>query len=96
MNFVVFPMFFLSGGLYPVKQLPSALRAAVYLNPMTYGIDLFKHVLLPTGASSRMAADLPISLDVAALVVMSLSAMAVATLLFDKEAKLMKLAREKA
>jgi len=93
MNFVVFPMFFLSGGLYPVKLLPSALRTAVYLNPMTYGIDLFKHVLLPPQTSSRLTADLPVVLDVAVLMVMSLAAAAVATFLFDKEAKLMKLTR---
>jgi len=93
MNFVVFPMFFLSGGLYPVKLLPSWLRAAVYLNPMTYGIDLFKHVLLPAQASTRLAADLPVTVDVAALAAISLAAMTMATFLFDKEAKLMKLAK---
>lgn len=93
MNFVVFPMLFLSGGLYPVRLLPSAIRTVVYLNPMTYGIDLFKHILLPVRASSELAADIPVTLDLAALFVISVIAVTLAAILFDKEAKLMKLSR---
>src|SRR5207249_11526322 len=39
MNFVVFPMLFLSGALYPVRRLGPALHALVYLNPLAYGVD---------------------------------------------------------
>jgi ABC-2 type transport system permease protein len=35
----VFPIFFLSGALYPISQLPAFLKVFVYLNPLTYGID---------------------------------------------------------
>jgi ABC-2 type transport system permease protein len=94
MNFVVFPMFFLSGGLYPVRLLPDVLRIVVYLNPLTYGIDLFKHVLLPDTASGPLAADFPVLVDTAALLIVSVVAGAVAIQLFDKEAKLVKLARK--
>ncbi len=86
MNFVIFPMFFLSGGLYPVKLLPEPLRILVSLNPLTYGIDLFKHVLLNT-------AEFPPALDIAVLLGVSLIAAAAATLLFDKESKLMRAAK---
>jgi ABC-2 type transport system permease protein len=86
MNFVIFPMFFLSGGLYQVKLLPEPLRILVSLNPLTYGIDLFKHVLLN-------AAEFPPVLDVAVLLIVSAIAAAGATLLFDKESKLMRAAK---
>ena len=86
MNFVIFPMFFLSGGLYPVKLLPEPLRILVQVNPLTYGIDLFKHVLLH-------AAEFPPALDIAVLLAVSLTACAAATLLFDKESKLMRAAK---
>jgi len=46
MNFLVMPMFFLSGAMYPVSSMPHALRQLTYINPLTYGIDAFKHVLL--------------------------------------------------
>lgn len=43
MNFVVFPMFFLSGALYPVARLPEVLQVVARANPLTYGVDLLKH-----------------------------------------------------
>ena len=47
MNFIIMPMFFLSGAMYPVKLLPEALRFAAQLNPLTYGVDALKHVISP-------------------------------------------------
>ncbi len=93
MNFVVFPMFFLSGGLYPVKLLPDLLQIPMYLNPLTYGIDLFKHVLLPHATLTPMEADLPVLVDLMALSVFSATMLLAATALFDKEAKLVRLSR---
>ena len=46
MNFLVMPMLFLSGAMYPVTSMPPALRHLTQINPLTYGIDAFKHVLL--------------------------------------------------
>ncbi|MBI3988342.1 MAG: ABC transporter permease [candidate division NC10 bacterium] len=93
MNFVVFPMFFLSGGLYPVKLLPGLLQIVVYFNPLTYGIDLFKHVLLPHAAMTPMGADLPTLVDLATLSLFAVIMLLAATALFDKEAKLVRLSR---
>jgi ABC-2 type transport system permease protein len=39
MNFVIMPIFFLSGALYPLTNLPGALTVATHLDPLTYGID---------------------------------------------------------
>jgi ABC-2 type transport system permease protein len=39
MNFMVMPMFFLSGALYPLSHLPSVLTVITRLDPLTYGID---------------------------------------------------------
>jgi len=45
MNFVLFPVFFLSGSLYPVERLPPALNLVATLNPFTHGVDLLRHAL---------------------------------------------------
>ena len=45
MNFIIFPLFFLSGALYPLDRLPSWLSLASRLDPMTYGVDLLRHAL---------------------------------------------------
>jgi ABC-2 type transport system permease protein len=94
MNFVVFPMFFLSGGLYPIKQFPQALQAATYLNPLTYGIDLFKHVLMSQPAGRSAGADFPVMADLGLLLVFTLITLFLAAIWFDKEAKLMRLSRK--
>lgn len=45
-NFFVFPMFFLSGALYPLNNLPAALRYLSYIDPLTYGIDGLRGALV--------------------------------------------------
>jgi ABC-2 type transport system permease protein len=39
MNFLVMPIFFLSGALYPLSGLPPALQVATHLDPLSYGVD---------------------------------------------------------
>jgi ABC-2 type transport system permease protein len=39
MNFLVMPIFFLSGALFPLANLPPALAIATRLDPLTYGVD---------------------------------------------------------
>ncbi len=45
-NFVIMPLFFLSGAVYPVETLPSWLKVIVSLNPVTYGVDLMRGAVL--------------------------------------------------
>jgi ABC-2 type transport system permease protein len=49
MNFLVMPIFFLSGALFPLTNLPKGLAFAVRLDPLTYGIDGLRGALI--GAS---------------------------------------------
>src|SRR5918911_635569 len=39
MNFLVMPIFFLSGALFPLTNLPTGLAIATRIDPLTYGID---------------------------------------------------------
>jgi ABC-2 type transport system permease protein len=48
-NFLVMPLFFLSGALFPLQGLPNALAIAAKLDPLSYGIDAFRSLLI--GAS---------------------------------------------
>jgi ABC-2 type transport system permease protein len=46
-TFVVFPLFFLSGALFPVNdRLPMWLQGIVKLNPLTYTVDGVRGTLL--------------------------------------------------
>ncbi|MGE5856361.1 MAG: ABC transporter permease [Syntrophaceae bacterium] len=70
MNFLVMPMLFLSGAMYPVTSLPPVLRAVTLINPLTYGIDSFKHVLL-SGAMPPLGPEFPLWLDLVVVTVIS-------------------------
>jgi ABC-2 type transport system permease protein len=45
MQLAVFPMFFLSGALYPVAGLPAWLEALTRINPLTYAVDPMRHLV---------------------------------------------------
>jgi len=49
MNFLVLPLFFLSGALFPLEHLPRALAAATSLDPLSYGVDGLRAVLIGMG-----------------------------------------------
>jgi ABC-2 type transport system permease protein len=49
MNFVVFPIFGLSGALFPISSLPSWIAPVTLLDPLTYGVEGIRYGL--TGVS---------------------------------------------
>src|SRR5439155_1308339 len=85
MNFVIFPMLFLSGALYPVRHLGVALRVAAYGNPLAYGVDLLKHALLGAWVEAGYGGELPVPLDCAALAVFAIVGLALAASLLGRE-----------
>jgi len=46
MNFLVLPMFFLSGALFPLANLPVVMTFITHLDPLTYGVDGLRGALI--------------------------------------------------
>ncbi len=46
MNFLIMPMFFLSGAFFPLRGLPGWMSVITRLDPMAYGVDPMRRVLL--------------------------------------------------
>ncbi len=46
MNFLVMPIFFLSGALFPLNNLPKALAFVTRLDPLAYGVDGLRGALI--------------------------------------------------
>jgi ABC-2 type transport system permease protein len=46
MNFLVMPIFFLSGALFPLANLPLAMSVITKLDPLTYGVDGLRGALI--------------------------------------------------
>jgi ABC-2 type transport system permease protein len=45
-NFLIMPIFFMSGALFPLDRLPPWLTVLTRIDPMTYGVDLLRRVML--------------------------------------------------
>jgi ABC-2 type transport system permease protein len=52
MNFIIFPLFFLSGALYPLGNLPVWIQYLSYLDPLTYGVDGLRGALIQFSSMS--------------------------------------------
>jgi ABC-2 type transport system permease protein len=50
MNFIVMPLFFLSGALFPVAGLPKIFGYLIKINPMSYAIDAIRGSLIHMNA----------------------------------------------
>ena len=57
MNFLVMPIFFLSGALFPLNNLPSAINIIARLDPLSYGVDALRGSLLINGAHFGLLTD---------------------------------------
>ncbi len=77
MNFLVMPIFFLSGALFPLKNLPKAMEILATLDPLSYGVDGLRSVLI--GAS-----HFGVATDFAVLSVLSVVFMAIGAKLFSR------------
>ncbi len=77
MNFLVMPLFFLSGALFPLSGLPPVLSALTLVDPLSYGIDSFRALLIGTSYFG-------IALDLGVLVVVTLVFLVAGTYLFSR------------
>ncbi|HVY20055.1 MAG TPA: ABC transporter permease [Bauldia sp.] len=67
MNFIIMPLFFLSGALFPLDGLPSAMYAVVRADPLSYGVDALRGLLI-----SATHFGLPLDIGVLAVVAVGL------------------------
>jgi ABC-2 type transport system permease protein len=74
-NFVVWPMFFFSGALFPLSNLPNWLYAFTYIDPLTYGVDAMRGAILGVPTIGWIT-------DFAVLIIFSLLMMWIGTISF--------------
>jgi ABC-2 type transport system permease protein len=77
MNFLVMPIFFLSGALYPLKNLPTVLTWITHADPLTYGVDGLRGILVGSWQFS-------FTLDVAILVGLAAILLTISAWLFSR------------
>jgi ABC-2 type transport system permease protein len=77
LNLLIFPLFFLSGAIYPINVLPNVVRYITYINPLTYGIDGMRGAFLH-------ASIFPIWFDALVLGIVALILISIGALAFSK------------
>ena len=77
MNFLVMPIFFLSGAIFPVEGLPHSVYQIAKINPLVYGVDSLRQIL--TGAP-----HFGLRLDFTILILAVLAFLALGSYLFSK------------
>jgi ABC-2 type transport system permease protein len=85
---MIFPLFFLSGAFFPLTAVPRWMLVLSNLNPLTYGVDAFRQVIL-RGDVSREAAQriflYPLSIDALFLVAFSAAMTVAAVIAFNRK-----------
>lgn len=77
MNFIIMPLFFLSGALFPLKGLPKLLNFITQVNPLSYGVDGLRATLLN-------AAHFGLSLDLVVLSTLTALFLFIGSFLFSR------------
>lgn len=77
MNFLVMPIFFLSGAFFPMDDLPAVMKVIVKLNPLSYGVDGLRGSLI--GVSNY-----PLTMDLIILATLTAILMYLGKILFEK------------
>ncbi|MDD1753524.1 MAG: ABC transporter permease, partial [Methanotrichaceae archaeon] len=76
MNFLIFPLFFLSGALFPIDRFPPIIKVLAYLNPLTYGVDGLRYSLIGVSTFSPI-------LDCMVLVISCIAILGLGAYLFE-------------
>ncbi len=76
-NFLIMPLFFLSGALFSLDNIPRFLKIIAQFNPLTYGIDGIRGAL--TGAN-----HFPLVLDFSVMFVLTALLLILGSYLFSK------------
>lgn len=76
-NFLIMPIFFLSGALFPLQNLPPSITLIAKMDPLSYGVDGLRGSLL--GLS-----HFGLSVDLFALGALALIVLAIGSYLFSK------------
>jgi ABC-2 type transport system permease protein len=76
-NFIVMPMYFLSGSIYPLNNLPTWLKALTVINPLSYGVDAIRGQIIHIYHFSLVT-------DVGAIVVFGLVMLLLAIPMFSR------------
>lgn len=79
MNFLIMPLFVLSGAMFPLDRLPEWLRFLTRIDPLTYGVDALRGLML-----GSQAAEFSLAFNVAVIASFGAVMISLAVFLFNQ------------
>ncbi len=80
MNFIMMPMFFISGAMFPLANAPAWMDTLSKIDPLTYGVDALRDIML-TDVPSRYA----FTTDIGVIILLSVAMLAIAVSTFSRQ-----------
>jgi ABC-2 type transport system permease protein len=77
MNFLVMPIFFLSGALFPLQGLPRAMEIVTRIDPLSYGVDAVRGILIS-------ASQFGLLTDFSVIFVLTVAFLGIGSYLFER------------
>lgn len=84
MNFLIMPLFFLSGAMFPMKNVPPWMVALMKIDPLTYGVDALRNIIFAASPARDFLIQFSMGTDLAVVAAMSLLFITAGTLAFNK------------
>lgn len=88
MQLFIFPMFFLSGAFFPLTSVPHWMVVLSRVNPLTYGVDAARQIILGTQVDPAVIAKLvihPVYIDALFLLAFSLLMITISAIAFNRK-----------
>jgi ABC-2 type transport system permease protein len=80
MNFIMMPMFFLSGAMFQLTSAPRWMNTLARINPLTYGVDAMRGIML-----EDVPSRLPLMADITIMMVITVAMLAMAVTAFSRQ-----------
>ncbi|HBV98616.1 MAG: ABC transporter [Peptococcaceae bacterium BICA1-7] len=84
MNFLIMPLFFLSGAMFPMNSVPPWMATLMKLDPLTYGVDALRNIVFAGSPAREFLIQFSMGTDLAVVAAMSVVFITAGTLAFNK------------
>lgn len=84
MNFLIMPLFFLSGAMFPLRGVSPWMETLMRLDPLTYGVDALRNIMYRGTPLGDYLIQFPIGVDLLVIGAMALLFVGTGTVAFNR------------
>ncbi|MBF7083969.1 ABC transporter permease [Desulfallas sp. Bu1-1] len=84
MNFLIMPLFFLSGAMFPLRGVSSWMETLMRLDPLTYGVDALRNIMYRGTPLGDYLVQFPLGTDLLVISAMALLFVGAGTIAFNR------------